>query len=337
MGWFSFATLRRECLWFCSNKPPRPCVSWFMRTLPLILLSLHAFALTSFAGVALFARPTDTIRVNNNTVPLGASATYEARILFTDQYSGFGRVFNEYRFATEDKALWFGPNLTNPKSFSFGGFSAGLSTSSDRPELYYADPITLNQWHHIAYVYDGSEERLYLDGLVVARRAASRSILNHDGFAAIGSNFRESREDGFVGYIDSLRVSAIARYTEDRFCPPVSDFSSDANTHLLYNFNEPPGSTTATDEGPSGRTGTLGVGQGIKPTAPVFTEDPLPRRITISVVADIPRITWDWDTCFKLQVAFNVVGPFEDVPNATSPFAVSSMKSQQFFRIIHKP
>jgi hypothetical protein len=36
--------------------------------------------------------------------------------------------------------------------------------------------------------------------------------------------------------------------------------ASDANTLLLYNFDEPPGSATVADGGPLGRTGTLGQG-----------------------------------------------------------------------------
>jgi hypothetical protein len=38
--------------------------------------------------------------------------------------------------------------------------------------------------------------------------------------------------------------------------------ASDANTLLLYNFDEAPGSTTVADSGPLGRTGTLGQGFG---------------------------------------------------------------------------
>jgi hypothetical protein len=63
-----------------------------------------------------------------------------------------------------------------------------------------------------------------------------------------------------LGDIDALRVSSTARYTGSSFSPPVGDFSSDASTLLLYNFNDPPGSMTVTDSGPNGWTGTLGVG-----------------------------------------------------------------------------
>jgi hypothetical protein len=55
-------------------------------------------------------------------------------------------------------------------------------------------------------------------------------------------------------------VSDVARYSGASFAPPTGDLPSDANTLLLYHFDEAPGSTTVADSGPLGRTGTLGQG-----------------------------------------------------------------------------
>jgi hypothetical protein len=52
----------------------------------------------------------------------------------------------------------------------------------------------------------------------------------------------------------------VARYAGVSFTPATGDMASDANTLLLYDFDEPPGSTTVADSGPLGRTGTLGQG-----------------------------------------------------------------------------
>jgi len=63
-----------------------------------------------------------------------------------------------------------------------------------------------------------------------------------------------------VGYLDSVRLSNSARYTGGSFAAPSGDLGNDANTLLLYNFNEAPGSTTVADGSSNGWTGTLGDG-----------------------------------------------------------------------------
>jgi hypothetical protein len=63
-----------------------------------------------------------------------------------------------------------------------------------------------------------------------------------------------------IGYLQSVRLSNVARYAGPTFTPPLGDLTSDANTLLLLNFNEPAGSTTVQDSGPLGRVGTLATG-----------------------------------------------------------------------------
>ena len=55
------------------------------------------------------------------------------------------------------------------------------------------------------------------------------------------------------GYLDELRISNSARYTED-FTPPTEAFTSDANTKLLIHSNTTMGSTTFTDSSSAGHT-----------------------------------------------------------------------------------
>src|SRR5262249_29630341 len=56
------------------------------------------------------------------------------------------------------------------------------------------------------------------------------------------------------------------------FTPPSPDMTSDANTVLLYTFDESPGSTTVADASSLARTGTLGAGFG-GATSPVLCGD----------------------------------------------------------------
>ncbi|HPS78688.1 MAG TPA: LamG domain-containing protein, partial [Thermoanaerobaculaceae bacterium] len=194
----------------------------------------------AFAGVALFANATDTIQVSSGTTLSGAS-TYEARILFTADFNRTGIVFDEWTNGAEDKALYVGPG--NP-----GTLRAFNWPVNETEVLIVSTEVTLDVWHHVAVVFDGSEERMYLDGGLVGSRAATGTIGNSAGLPAIGAISRLPVVSGFGGYIDWLRVSDISRYSGPSFPPPVDQPASDASTQLLFYFDEAPGGTTATDQ-----------------------------------------------------------------------------------------
>ena len=223
-------------------------------------ISLHSLLLTSVAlgfigasqckaGLALFSNSTDTISVAGGT-SLGNSATFEASIFLTAAPVGPTSIFNEYTFGQEDKSLGFDSNELLGYGFPVSG-SALRNTVS----------LALNTWHHVAFVYDGAQDRLYLDGSLVISRSSTGSIGNASGNPFIGAI---SRTDGFPvsfqGYIDTLRISDVARYSGASFLAPIGDLASDANTQLLYNFDEASGSTTVADLSGNGHTGTLGTG-----------------------------------------------------------------------------
>jgi hypothetical protein len=52
----------------------------------------------------------------------------------------------------------------------------------------------------------------------------------------------------------------VARYSGLSFAPPTGDLAKDADTILLYNFNDATNSMTVKDESFLARTGTLGTG-----------------------------------------------------------------------------
>jgi hypothetical protein len=63
--------------------------------------------------------------------------------------------------------------------------------------------------------------------------------------------------EGFRGYIDTLRISRVARYVGGGFAPRDGDLPSDANTVLLYQFDEAADATVVNDLSGSGRHGQL--------------------------------------------------------------------------------
>jgi hypothetical protein len=201
------------------------------------------------AGVIFFDTATDTIEVSGQTI-IGTASTYEATIMFPSSGGATGVIFNEWTEAAEDKYIATGPSTI--QGYNFFSECCLTATVSLAPNVF----------HHIAFVYDGTEERIYVDGTLVASRSVSTfDVGDAEGFAHIGAIFRDGFINAsFIGYLDALQISSVARYTGLSFDPPTGDLLSDGDTQLLYNFNEAPGSTVVIDSGPLSRNGILGVG-----------------------------------------------------------------------------
>ena len=98
----------------------------------------------------------------------------------------------------------------------------GLSVTSDSGyglilRLYGTTTVTtlsyfvppLNQWTHVAAVYDGSTVKFYANGVLVSSSSNSGSITTTSNDLVIGDWTSHSR--GFDGTIDEVRVSKVAR------------------------------------------------------------------------------------------------------------------------------
>jgi hypothetical protein len=217
-------------------------------------------------GSVYFNDPTDSIQVDGQTV-LGTDSTYEAVIHFPAATGAAGYIFNEWMAFQEDKQFGAGP----------GGFHGYNHPVGGGNVILYAGSLAVDSVHHVAFVQDSSasEQRLYLDGDLVATAAQSGEIADSDGPGFVGSIFRDGiQNSSFRGFIDSFRISDMSRYSgPDIGVPITEDLPNDANTVLLYNFNAPDffvdqGKVRITDLSGNGRTGTLGAGPAGSPTSP---------------------------------------------------------------------
>lgn len=233
-----------------------------MRIAPVLSFTL-VLALVSVpctqAQYAWFARHTDSIRIPGQTV-LQNTATYETRFWMPKATAHSGFIFDEWTDGQEDKRLLVGP-------VQIAGGSYPQSVNSAPKGIIFAQiSPSPEEWHHLAFVTDETSDRLYLDGRMVAAMNRETSIQNGSGEARVGAILRSDGSatgltisSAFIGFIDYVRVSKVARYSGPRFDPPVGDLSSDGNTLLLYNFNDLPDSPAVLDESPSKRHGTLGA------------------------------------------------------------------------------
>lgn len=273
----------------------------------------------TLADTILFDDTTDTIRVTEGT-DLGTAATIEARIKFTNEFDQGGLLFNEWTDSQEDKQL-------SVRTEGATGYFFPINLAL--VELQAPQTITLNAWHHVAYVLGSGFERLFIDGMEVANRTVSSTenmIGNGSGIPHLGAISRGTHiAFPFRGYLDTLRVSNIARY-DDFYDPPTGDLDSDENTLLLYNFrqedfSEVAGTKQVQDLSGQGRHGTLGVGfEGATSPSQVG-----PNELCISFddpvgdqpagIADVLALDVAFDTVsgtYEIEVTANSSSPFED-------------------------
>ena len=107
----------------------------------------------------------------------------------------------------------------------------------------YVEPKTdqkleANRWYHLAGVYDGDEVRLYVDGKLVASESASGERKTNDLSLMIGADVdgRNLPRSFFPGWIDTVRLSSMARYHGETF-EPVRDWEPDDDTQLLIDHD----------------------------------------------------------------------------------------------------
>ena len=104
-------------------------------------------------------------------------------------------------------------------------FGAIGHTSSDIL-LMAANPLTLNQWQHVAVSRQGTTSRLFINGEVVAVDTSSSSIVGNAAWiCSIGSLHYTDGQRPFRGQIDEVRITkGVARYTAN-FSVPTTQFN----------------------------------------------------------------------------------------------------------------
>jgi hypothetical protein len=117
-------------------------------------------------------------------------------------------------------------NKTESSEYGFfvnGGVPAFMMHTGRGYDAVEADgPILkVDTWHHIAGVYTGTEVLLYVDGQRIGSRKTRGERRANDLPLIIGADVDGSGNPTghFIGVMDELRVSNIARYTGESFTP----------------------------------------------------------------------------------------------------------------------
>ncbi|KKN27532.1 hypothetical protein LCGC14_0863680 [marine sediment metagenome] len=110
--------------------------------------------------------------------------------------------------------------------------------------------IDVSTWHHVEVCEDGNNYYIFIDGTLAAFTGSSQRPANYTGLFHIGAeNKSGSIAHEFNGWIDEFRVSNGVTRNTSGFIPPITEYSSDANTKLLLHMNGSDESTTFTDSG----------------------------------------------------------------------------------------
>lgn len=88
-------------------------------------------------------------------------------------------------------------------------------------------------WHHLAISVAAGNARLFVDGVLRNTTGGMGSVPNNWASMTVGQSATGTQQ--WVGQIDEVRVSNVARYTA-AFTPATVPFTSDANTLALYHF-----------------------------------------------------------------------------------------------------
>jgi len=120
--------------------------------------------------------------------------------------------------------------------------------------------LRLNQWTHLAGVFDGKSVRIYVNGQLAGKKKGAGARTRNDLPVFVGADPDKNGQpsNSFDGWIDEVRVSRIARYTGSTL-QPERRFAPDKDTLLLLHFDRalaamhPDHSSTGAHGRPTGR------------------------------------------------------------------------------------
>ena len=172
--------------------------------------------------------------------------TIEAFFLWTPGPS----QYTSYIISSDGSVGDYAENSWNNKAFALsvtgsatgnGVLSAEININNISYSLTDSNPILANTVYHVALQFDGSAVRLYVNGVEVGSHSASGTLTQSadedillgghtEGWPDLGSS-----SEHWLGNIDSVRISNVARYSGN-FSVPGSKLTADGSTILLLNF-----------------------------------------------------------------------------------------------------
>jgi len=135
------------------------------------------------------------VTVNNSaSLDLTSGMTLEAWV-YPQSTSGWKTVIMK---ETSGDSVYF-LESSNSARLPNSAFSNGSEQAVSGPKM-----LPLNQWSHLVATYDGQYQRLYVNGIEVAKQTQNGLIQQSSGVLRIGGN--SVWGEYFQGYIDEVRI-----------------------------------------------------------------------------------------------------------------------------------
>jgi hypothetical protein len=164
-----------------------------------------------------------------------SNGTLTNHALFDHQLQGAGNVNVGFRVRYDIDFIYVDCHTNG---------SAVSTITSSYHGLYRDD------WAHIAVTKSGTTVTIWVNGVSKGTGTWASGAMTHNVVRLCSKISPEAYaygNDGFIGYVDEVRYSKVARYSET-FTPSTTEFISDADTLLLIHSDESSsGSTTFTD------------------------------------------------------------------------------------------
>ena len=107
--------------------------------------------------------------------------------------------------------------------------------------------LSTGTWYHVMMSRDSANQnRLFVNGVLEATTTATANVTNSDNLTIGG--YSGVSNLSIRGYLDEIRVSTVARYTNS-FTVPTASYNSDVSTTILIHSDGADGSVSITDDG----------------------------------------------------------------------------------------
>jgi gliding motility-associated-like protein len=194
----------------------------------------------NFDGVNDYA-VVDNVGNNSNLSFAGtANFTIEAWVK-RENTNGIAMIFSKYNGNVAGN-YWLGIDSTGKPILSREASPWGVTATN---------PMPVNEWHHIAATYDGSQTRIYVDGVLNNTTSAPLSI--NQNVSAIKVNIGAGLANNspaylFKGELDEIRVWNVARTAtqiQQSFITTLQGNESGLVAYYDFNQGTPAGNNTA--------------------------------------------------------------------------------------------
>ncbi|HAO46726.1 MAG TPA: LamG domain-containing protein [Ferruginibacter sp.] len=171
---------------------------------------------------------------NTTAINVSSAFTYETWLKASTDISNYRCIFGKGAVTAAAPMLLIASAGSGNGGKLNGYYYIGATLYS------FVTPATVNdnQWHHVAFTYDGSYIRIYIDGIQNFQQAATGVLTPNAGTFDIGYGFANGNYP-FIGKLDEFRIWNVARTgTEIQNNMNGSLAGNEAGLLAYYHFND---------------------------------------------------------------------------------------------------